>query len=246
MEESTNVSPHTNDSGVSDHRRYVIVGLLVFCIAILEVGLIQPFLFEFEKPKELSHSMSICAWFEFYHVCACRLGIIYGYERMTSIGLLLTGVWAFSVTFSGKYPLAANLSYLIATIGPSLALPNAKFSIERYFPQSTGMAHATVVFLTGLGLAIGLNHFKHVQWLWPTYGVVCIVACYLLVLIVPNKAKMEDPLHWLVKAVGVSCLGGMHVFWKYFTMCGFGWTVYWGVFALVGACNFGCVFLMYQ
>lgn len=212
-EEPLDVLPSRKALGVSDKHRRLIVVLLVISNVISQIGFLQPYLIELQKPVEYSNSNSLFTWFLLYGAAGCVLGNQYGFLKITTVGLALAGFWAVceGLDFSHRSSIfVPNLH----TLGASLAFSNSKFAFDIFKPKSFGNFHSVCVGVLGLLLSLGASKVTHVTWAYFVFGALSFSSALLVTLTVPNRRLLVKPPPILSKVLGVAGIAVLQIIWE--------------------------------
>lgn len=216
-EEPLDVLPSRKALGVSDKHRSLVVFLLVICNVISQIGFLQPYFIELQKPVEYSNSNSFFVWFLLYSAAGSVLGNQYGYLKITIVGLALAGFWAVCEGLEISHRSSVFVPNL-HTLGASLAFANSKLAFDIFKPKSFGKFHNICIGALGLLLSIGATKVAHISWAYLAFGALSFSAALLVTLTVPNRRLLVKPPPFLSKLLGVAGIAVLQIIWERYSL----------------------------
>lgn len=199
----------------SQNNKLRVLVFLSVCQILSVVGILLPYLLEIQKPKEESHSTSLFVWFLLYNFAAVGLGDHYGRTRIMSGGFVLAAIWAAAECgeAKGTNTLSGIVSSTLRTVGPSIAFPNVKLTLDPILQEVVGTYYWMVVAIAGVGAAVGFNKVNQSPWIIALYGSLCVLVSVVLFLFVPNKPRGVQ-LKWPVNLLRVVGLVVNQILWE--------------------------------
>lgn len=247
--------PEPLPAEISRFREFGFVFLVCFCQVITQAGVSQTvnLLTEIGAEYGVADLPGDISWFTSLYsltvgtfiLIAGRLGDMYGYKLMFTVGFVVLAVWLGICGFAGFTNLLIffNVARALEGVGPAILMPNAAALLGHYFPMGKRRMIYMALFgaVAPLGFFIGalfLGIFAQLAW-WPwtfwTCALVNLGAAVLCYFVIPRKigSHSNKKFDWWGSLFGVSGLILINFAWNQGPNIGWD-TVYVYVLLIVG------------